>query len=303
MLLIGSRAIRHHFPEFRPPRDWDLIGSEEDIARLDGLLPRSPLDTHGGTKTCYSYRGVLVEVARSAMIPYWASVQEAFASEPAIEDPVLGKLAVAPPGFLLLTKQCGLIYHIAHWHKNLEDLYFLRDRIPTIPERVAAFLPQALADSRRMFAEGHRENTSTVESCHPAARGLLYPALHRTLHDRLKLGPGAAIDEPRAWEGFPERPGPERRERMIDLFAEETLVLAAERALLTSKSEEARPEAELTRWALRTLITSTLPEGHRYFGVNYYREIMDRLPQGFLSAIADIEPPAPAHLPLEGRLG
>ena len=90
MLLIGSRAIRHHFPEFRPPRDWDLVGTEEDIARLDRLLPKSPLDTPGGTKTCYSYRGVLVEVANGTMLPYWASACEAFASEPTLEDPVLG---------------------------------------------------------------------------------------------------------------------------------------------------------------------------------------------------------------------
>ena len=297
MLLIGSRAIRHHFPEFRPPRDWDLVGTEADIARLDGLLPRSPLDVPGATKTCYSYRGVLVEVANGTMIPYWDSVREAFASEPTIEDPVLGKLAIPPPGFLLLTKQCGLIYHIAHWHKNLEDLYFLRDRIPTIPERVAAFLPHALGDSRRMFAEGHLENKSTAESCHPGARGLLYPELHRALHDRLKLGALAAIDEPRAWEGFPERAGATRRERMIDLFAEETLVLAAERSILPSVDGKPHPEAELTRWALRTLITSTMPEGLRYFGVNYYREIMDRLPQGFLERVADIEPPPPRPPP------
>lgn len=293
MLLIGSRAIRHHFPEFRPPRDWDLVGSAEDIARLDQLLPKSPLDTPGGTKTCYSYRGVLVEVANASMIPYWASVHDAFTSEPAIREPVLGKLAVAPPGFLLLTKQCGLIYHIAHWHKNLEDLYFLRDRIPTIPERVAAFLPHALGDSRRMFAENHLKNVSPIESCHPEARGLLYPELHRTLHDRLKLGACPAAFELRAWEGFPERPGPSRRERMIDLFAEETLVLAAERSLQPAIDDKPHPEGELTRWALRTLITGTLPEGLRYFGVNYYREIMDRLPQGFLARIAGIEPPPP----------
>ena len=293
MLLIGSRAILHHFPEFRPPRDWDLVGTEEDIARLDRLLPRNPLDKPGGSKTCYTYHGVLVEVANGNMVPYWGSVREAFADGPSIEDPVLGKLAIPPAGFLLLTKQCGLIYQIGHWHKNLEDLYFLRDRVASIPEHVAAFLPHALSDSRRMFAEQHRENRSTVESCHPEARGLLRPELHRTLHDRLKLGELAAVDEPRAWEGFPGRAGATRRERMIDLFAEETQVLAAERFILPSATGKVHPEGELTRWALRTLITSTMPEGLRYFGVNYYREIMDRVPQGFLSRIADIESPQP----------
>jgi len=102
-----------------------------------------------------------------------------------------------------------------------------------------------------------------------------------------------SVDDPRAWEGFPERAGARRRERMIDLFVEETLVLAAERSLLPSPDGATHPEAELTRWALRTLITSTMPEGLRYFGVNYYREIMDRVPRGFLAKVADIEPPQP----------
>ncbi len=48
---------------------------------------------------------------------------------------------------------------------------------------------------------------------------------------------------------------------MIDLFTEETLVLAAERALQPAVDDKPPSEAELTRWALRTLITSTLPEG------------------------------------------
>ncbi len=292
MLLIGSRAIRHHFPEFRPPRDWDLVGSDEDIAHLDRMLPRSPLDTSGLEKACFSYRGVLVEVANGSVVPYWARVCEALANEPTIEDPVLGKLAIAPPGFLLLTKQCGLIYHITHWHKNLEDLYFLRDRIPSIPEHVAALLPHALSDSRRMFVANH-QSTGAAEPCHPNARGPLHPQLHRALHDRLGLAALAAVDEPRAWEGFPERTGASRRERMIDLFAEETMVLAAEQSILPSIDGKSHPEAELTRWAARVLITSTMPEGLRYFGVNYYREIMERVPRGFLTKVADIEPPPP----------
>lgn len=297
MLLIGSRAIRHHFPEFRPPRDWDLVGTREDIARLDQALPRITHAYLGLDKACYAYGGAFVEVVDVAVIPYWATVCAAFAGGPTIEDPVLGVLGIPPPGFLLLTKQCGLIYHLLHWHKNLEDLYFLRDRIPSIPEHVAALLPLALSDSRRMFAANHRKSTSTAEPCHPEARAPLHPRLHRALHDRLALGALAAIDEPRAWEGFPERAGTSRRERMIDLFAEETMVLAAEQSILPSIDGKGHPEAELTRWALRSLITSTMPEGLRYFGVNYYREIMERVPQGFLSKVADMESPQPLPPP------
>jgi len=293
VLLIGSRAIRHHFPEFRAPRDWDLIGSEEEIARLDRALPRLTHPTLAPEKACYAYQSVLVEVVNTALVPYWASVSAAFAHEPTIEDPVLGVLHIPPPGFLLLTKQCGLIYHLIHWHKNLEDLYFLRDRIPSIPPHVAAFLPHALSDSRRIFADTHQKDAGSPEPCHPSSRGPLNQALHRELHGRLKLGEIAALEEPRAWEGFPEQTGAERRERMIDLFAEETMVMGAERSLRPleegEEKEKSHPEGELTRWALRTLITSSMPEGLRYFGVNYYREIMERVPRGWLMRVADRE--------------
>jgi hypothetical protein len=284
MLLIGSRAIVHHLPSFRAPRDWDLVCSSEEIARLDTLLPRSTRHTQRPDKAHFVYKGNLVEAANTDLVPYWAKVAKAFADEPdVLKDPILGEMRIPPVGFLLLTKQCGLIYRIAHWHKNLEDLYFMRDRIPTIPPHAAALLPDALADSRRMFGEGHAKASRDAEPCHPATVGPKDPDLHRALHDRLRIGGAPAVSEPRAWEGFPGRSGDDRRDRMIDLFAEETMVLAAERRLLPDGSDH--PEGKLLRWAIRNLITSSMPEGLRYFGVNYYREIMDRIPEGCLRDI------------------
>jgi hypothetical protein len=187
-------------------------------------------------------------------------------------------------GFLLLTKQCGLIYRIHYWHKNLADLYFMRDRVAAIPPEVAALLPDAIADSRRMFAEHHVAREGDREPCHPALRGPADPALHRALHEKLALRGIPAVTEPRAWEGFPERAGDARRQRMIDLFAEEAMVMGAELSLRPEGSGAAT-EVQLARWALRTLITGTMPEGLRYFGVNYYREIRDRIADGWLAKI------------------
>jgi hypothetical protein len=283
MLLIGSRAIAYHLPEFRTPRDWDLVGSEREIARLDGLLARRgkpPYDPH---KAQFSYRGVPVEVANSSAVAYWDKVSTWFAGEPVIEEPVLGRLVVPPVGYLLLTKQCGLIYPIAHWHKNLEDLYFMRDRIPAIPEHVAALLPHVIANSRDMFAREHADGALVAQPCHPALPGPADPALHHRLHERLRLGDAPVASAPRAWEGFPDEPAEARRGRLIDLYAEETLVLAAERSLRSDAEAKPPSERQLLRWALRSLITGNLPEGLRYFGVNYYREILDRIPGGWLS--------------------
>lgn len=285
MLLIGSRAIRHHLPSFRLPRDWDLIGTEAEIARLDGLLPRSTHHTSRPDKTFFFYGGAMVEVANASIDAYWIDLLAAFAKEPFIEDPVLGRLVIPPLGYLLLTKQCGLIYRVLHWHKNLEDIYFIRDRVPTIPEKVAALIPDLLAHTRRMYAAKHVHREGNAEPCHPAVPPPPDPDAHLALHERVKLGASPLIHEPRAWEGFPDLRGEARRERMIDLFAEETMVMAAERSAVPVPAGKAPTEAQLARWALRTLITSTMPEGLRYFGLNHYREIMGRIPAGWMSGV------------------
>jgi len=287
MLVIGSRAICYHFPDFRPPRDWDLVGTDEEIARLDRLLPRAwrPRSVH---KAHFRLGQVLVEVANASTDEYWGKVLCQFQDEPTIEEPTLGTMHVAPAPYLLLTKHCGLIYRIAHWHKNLEDLYYLRERIPTIPDSIAALLPDALADSRRMFEKPHITHATEPWACHPALLPLAEPDLHTRLHDLLKLGSAPVRDQPTAWDGFPRMPTLERRRLMRLLFAEEAMVLAAEQILRPNLAVPSEDEAELTRWALRSLITSGLPETWRYFGVNHYREIRNLVPAGWTSSIASL---------------
>jgi hypothetical protein len=277
MLLIGSRAIVRHFPDFRPPVDWDLVGTDEDIARLAAVLPRIP-EKPRRDKAHFKYGDVLVEVANASTIPYWAHAMELFKDEPTLEDPVLGSMHLAPPSFLLLTKQCGLIYHALHWHKNLEDLYFLRDRIPRIPDRVAALIPETLADSRRMFAEPHAAVVRAAAACHPESPPPRDRQLHAELHEQLALGTAPLVRREGAWQAFPEAHGEQKRDLMIQLFAEEAMVVAAEQLLMGDLTED---EGKLTRWALRSLITGRLPEAWRYFGVNHYREIRDRIPHGW----------------------
>lgn len=289
MLLIGSRAIRYHFPDFREPRDWDLIGTDEDIARLDRILERSPSDRQRREKVHYRLGDVLVEVANASVLPYWKRVDETFRDAPTIEAPPFGTLRIPSASYLLLTKQCGLIYHIVHWHKNLEDFYYLRDRIPTIPDDVAALLPETLADSRRMFASGHLRSTRECTGCHPSLPQPRDAALHALLHQRLKLGHAAAVDEEGAWAAFPEALPEERRSKMIAVFAEEAMVLAAERFLAPLVDGSDHEPGKLMRWALRSLITSHLPESWRYFGVNYYREIAASIPERWVEPIRDLE--------------
>ena len=234
MLLIGSRAILHHFPDFRAPRDWDLIGTEEDIARFDRLLPRSEHHAQRAEKAFYVYGDCLLEVANASVVPYWKTVCDRFADGPVLEEPVLGTLRIPPAAYLLATKQCGLIYRVHYWHKNLEDIFWLKDRIHTVPEDAADLLELTYQDAQRLRAEKHARAARSLRTCHPEVANLPDEALHQALHERSRLvlaanatsASSAAGDRSRAarqdaWLGFPNEAKEHRRERMIDWFAEE----------------------------------------------------------------------------------
>ena len=291
MLLIGSRAIVHYFPEFRAPRDWDLYGTAEEIESLAQRLPPMKDKSPGPHKSIFDYDGSMVEVVNIEYSPEWTKIYEAFRNEPSFEEPVLGRLTIAPAAFLMLTKQCGLIYGILHWHKNLEDLYFLRDRIPVVPDIVTQVMPYSLADSRKMFAHSYVQAVWEPQPCHssdPEHSPLPHSEIHARLHDVLGHGRAPLVLEPGAWQAYPDVEPELRREKMIRLFAEETQVIAAEQLLMRGFGLQSDDERMATRWALRMLITGRLPESWRYFGVNHYREIMAAIPRGWTSHLAEL---------------
>ncbi|MEZ4224304.1 MAG: hypothetical protein R3B13_25365 [Polyangiaceae bacterium] len=291
MLLIGSRAIVHYFPDFRPPRDWDLFGTGEEVAMLAQRLPPMEDKSPQPHKSHFYYGDAMVEVVDIDHSPEWAKVYEAFRDQPTIDDPVLGTLTLAPPAFLMLTKQTGLIYRILHWHKNLEDLYFLRDRITSVPDIVAQVMPYVLADSRKLFAESTAEAMRAVEPCYvddPTRAWAPRTPLHSELHALLAGDGHPLVSESGAWQGYPDATPEARRERMIRLFAEEATVLAAERWLTRGFHARGDDERTATRWGVRNLIQSRLPEGWRYFGVNHYREIIAGIPSGWSTRIESL---------------
>lgn len=298
MLLIGSRAIVHYFPDFRPPLDWDLFGSSEEIRALSKRLPPLENTVVRPHKACFQYDSAIVEVVNTDVAPEWAKIVHAFRNEASIEEPVLGTLIVAPAAFLMITKQVGLIYDIWHWHKNLEDLYFLRDRISSVPDVVTQVMPHSLEDSRKLFAASTAHVLRSPPPCH-AGEAEQSPnprtALHAELHQILAEAGTPLVNEKGAWQGYPDAQPEARRAKMVRLFAEEAMVIGAEQLLTRGLSHASDDEQTVTRWAMRMLITGSLPEGWRYFGVNYYREIMAAIPRGWTSRLSTLETPIVRH--------
>jgi len=287
MLVYGSRALRYHFPQFREPKDWDLIGTRADVERLDRVLPRRGYQS--SYKVHFEYDSVMVEVDIAEELPFWARALHVFRAAPILEHPVLGPLRVPPPALVLFTKQCGLIYGVLHWHKNLEDLYQLQEWITEVPPEAQEFLRPIQEHSRSLNSEGHaRVTRSRPDACHPKMPTQPEAELHRRLHEQLKLGARPLVDSDGAWQAFPQLEGEEKLQQMRLLFAEEAMVHAATLHLQSAR-QTTHPPAQLERAALRRLIQSALPEAWRYFGINNYREIFALIPETWLERISELE--------------
>ncbi|MGE3673156.1 MAG: hypothetical protein AB7K71_26010 [Polyangiaceae bacterium] len=289
MLLFGSRAVSLHFPEFRTPKDWDILAHDDEVAELTKRLPQLDLGTPRSPKFVLAYDGAVVEITRTDHSAYWARVQEEFADEAVLNDPVLGSLHVAPAAYLLVSKYAGLIYHNAHWHKNMEDFLFLRERILEVPEKVRRLIPPSLDNSRAIFGADH-ERFATPRTCHPSAVGRGSPdrTHHRRLHELIALPGQPAVGDSAAWRAFPNLAEPVRIVRMREVLAEEATVIAAEDFRARGHGSPEEFEHEFVISALRELCTGCLPVGWRYFCVNHFREILALVPQGFLSELGDL---------------
>src|SRR5688572_31643496 len=101
MLVYGSRALRYHFPQFREPKDWDLVGTRADVERLDKVLVRR--GRQSAYKVHFDYDSAMVEVDVAEEREFWMHAMHVFRDAPILEESVLGPLRVPPPAFMLFT--------------------------------------------------------------------------------------------------------------------------------------------------------------------------------------------------------
>jgi hypothetical protein len=287
LLLIGSHAAKFHFPDHRPPNDWDLIVNRDEHERLYRLLgpplpttqPLASIRPHQSTTTIHRFCGEIYELKLEAHLPLWSWVckdpPRTEEGETVFTDPLLGDVRLASPSLLLLLKQSGAVHPVHFWRKTLLDYHFLKTRTQNVPVRMIEGAHLARARMEERFLRHSAVTPWRPATCAPVTGALLAPTMHADFHKRYARGPHgplAVVD--RAWEGFPTEPPATRRSLMIELLVEEALVLAATRQ--TSLPQPA-PLRSLFNWTLRLLITQELPLRWAYFAVDEYREIQSRL--------------------------
>lgn len=246
MIVLGSRAARHHLPAFRPPADWDLVVTPEEIGRIalayDGsiteFVPSSP----------YKYRLMLhgermieVEVVEPGSSN--ALLAEDAASWPKIDTPV-GLAHVPPLDYLWRIKKAH-VYWPVHWDKNIADLHEIGAACGFRPHaRAEAFYALRLQECEAKFGHRRRARLSMsneaffAKSEKAVGRVVDHDAIHevvaygeRPLFEAMKHDLSLATLSRDLFEAASE-------ETKLRLVREEAMAIAIERYILTGKVGE-----------------------------------------------------------------
>lgn len=132
LVLIGSRAARYHFPFFRKAKDFDFIGTREEI---DEFLARYK---HTITKSIPKKICARVYVGvRSSSFEFEIvgagneSTDKIYAlnTHKSHFDPILNiEYNIAAPEVLYLLKKSHICFNV-HWKKNIGDYLFLKGEV------------------------------------------------------------------------------------------------------------------------------------------------------------------------------
>lgn len=138
MLLIGSRAIKYWYPEFRTPKDWDIIAYEDEVSSWIKENKGKILYYKKRTKNG-KIRKLLVKMRDKSQIEFnivsTESDREIYLfheiNNPACIDFFGTSVKVCCPMGLFALKKSHTTFPI-HWYKNIEDYHFLRTKLGTL---------------------------------------------------------------------------------------------------------------------------------------------------------------------------
>lgn len=277
MLLIGSVAARHHFPDFRKPQDMDLLGTPEEVA----------LWVEANRKRIASYRRkrdhklilrlhdigqVEIEIVKPG------SSSDAFMK--LNQATTLDGVYVASPTSLMLIKLSHL-RHPIHWRKNIEDYHFLKARAgaPTQAEREAYLQRRLEVDIGRQKRRVNLNMTNEQffeKSSRSVRRIYDHDDLHRAtcyydvpLYETLKRDKDKAMIDKDLFDAIPHAD-------QLRAVREECYAIALERVIIPAiEAGRAFDPQGAFLHALQRVCTTLTKGWFREFAIDHYPEIKD----------------------------
>lgn len=299
MLLIGSRAARFHYPEFRKPKDYDFIATTREV---DSFLNNfSYRDTSKHSKK----RRAIVDLAghdisfEFDLVEHYPSSNLLYKYERHFHkhDSLLGiDYHIASPQSLFLLKKSHITFNI-HWQKNIYDYLFLQQKInnialPTWWEAVYRIRFEEVQNriSRKQMnfdvenSEFFRKSETFVnrivehDSLHYATCFYSKPLFLSAKEDLTK----AALSE--------NKVSKMSAHLKVQMIQEECMALALEREIVPAmlKHEPYNAKHSYQRVACK-MVYNYLPMFLRHFAADHFLEILD-LPIDYVSKCLEKHP-------------
>ena len=274
MILIGSRAARHWLPDFRAPKDWDLIATLAEIgawaqdqdANLVSLVPSSEGEKMKAMMT--DGQQVEFEIADAGGT---AGDIHAMAHPGSMEG--LGTTLAVPSLETLWAIKRAHVHRPIHWRKNIADCHVLFAALGTSPSEASRGLMLARrreTDQRKpMKVPSLEKSNSAFFTSYKLAVPILNPhdAYHwavayeeAPMFTRMKRDHTLARCERDMFEAL----SIERRRMCV---REETMVIALERYIVPGRIQDQR-QAYLN--ALERVCTNLTSGWFREFAIDQF---------------------------------
>ena len=133
MLLIGSRAARFHFPEFRKPKDYDFIATSQEVDDFLSKFNYTDTSSHPKKRRANIHMHGYKLSFEFELAEHYPSSELIYKNDTSVShrDDKLGlTYSVATPKTLYLLKKSHIVFNI-HWDKNIYDYLFLKDKCKT----------------------------------------------------------------------------------------------------------------------------------------------------------------------------
>jgi len=279
-ILIGSRAAKHYFADFREPIDHDFLVSEEWLhsffsENYDRIVELTP--AHDGIKyRCKLVSGEKLEFEIIEKVPSSVEIARIINGRAAEDVTLLRRTRfgffslVAPTDILFLLKKAHVEFDI-HWEKNIADYTWFAGRVMFSPELELIRKMRSNEVEVRLKVRKPNFKKSNADFFKDAV-GRQYP--HDELHEWVAFYDRPIFywlkDDPETAEVSEQRWDTLTRRQKIQAIQEEAMVLALERWILPGKSE---PQSAYSK-AVKALCTRLLPNFMQWFAIDNHSEVM-----------------------------
>lgn len=299
MLIIGSRAAKHYFSDFRDPKDWDVICYPYELEKFKNLNPLLSQHVFNKHEKKWILRKPGLQIEFELAIPGSSgelllnkvhSPDFNFNLDKCSKFPVKfdNDIYFANPEILFLIKRSHIGYQI-HWDKNILDYSYLKDNVPQLE-----FYDLALQDFISMRANEMKDRFSKRKKINLDMKNeeffgktqkfikRKYPhdMLHKftcygdaPIYEKIKKDINKAAVNESLWNNL-------SHDDKIKAVREEAFVIALERLIIPAKNTTEKVDRIVAfKWALKRISTNLTDGFFQEFALNNYHEIIKDIPK------------------------